>query len=106
MTLVVSALPDVVRQTSSGTTSSYFPPAVMLAGEGIQFDRFLAMRPVKAWQGQIDAVHDVLGEIGTGDAVPDELVVFNKVDRVGAARVATGLRPGGFSSRREMSRSP
>jgi phosphonate transport system substrate-binding protein len=51
-------------------TSSYFPPAVMLAGEGIQFDRFLAMRPVKAWQGQIDAVVD--GEIRS-TMVPEDV---------------------------------
>jgi phosphonate transport system substrate-binding protein len=51
-------------------TSSYFPPAVMLADEGIQFDRFLTMRPVKAWQGQIDAVVD--GEIRS-TMVPEDV---------------------------------
>ena len=51
-------------------TSSYFPPAVMLAAEGIQFDRFLAMRPVKPWQGQIDAVVD--GEIRS-TMVPEDV---------------------------------
>ncbi|KAI4596899.1 hypothetical protein KJ359_004809 [Pestalotiopsis sp. 9143b] len=42
-------------------TSSYFPPAVMLNREGIRFDEFLDMRPVRPWQGQIDAV--VAGEV-------------------------------------------
>ena len=42
-------------------TSSYFPPFVMLNKAGIEAERFLEMRPVKAWQGQIDAVLD--GEV-------------------------------------------
>lgn len=42
-------------------TSSYFPPALMLNARGIVFDDFLDMRPVEAWQGQIDAVID--GEV-------------------------------------------
>ncbi len=42
-------------------TSSYFPPAVMLNERGIQFDRFLSMKPVKGWQGQVDAV--ISGEV-------------------------------------------
>ena len=37
-------------------TSSYFPAAVMLAQRGKDFKTFLDMKPVKAWQGQIDAV--------------------------------------------------
>ncbi|MBE7209487.1 MAG: PhnD/SsuA/transferrin family substrate-binding protein [Gluconacetobacter diazotrophicus] len=37
-------------------TSSYFPPALLLNERGIRFDAFLDMRPVPAWQGQIDAV--------------------------------------------------
>lgn len=40
-------------------TSSYFPPALMLAQQGRQLD-FLDIQPVKAWQGQIDSV--VAGE--------------------------------------------
>ncbi len=51
-------------------TSSYFPPAVMLMEKGIQFDRFLAMRPVKAWQGQVDAV--ISGEVRS-TMVPEDL---------------------------------
>ncbi|ETS85949.1 hypothetical protein PFICI_03974 [Pestalotiopsis fici W106-1] len=42
-------------------TSSYFPPIVMLHRKGMCADEFLDMRPVKAWQGQIDAVVD--GEV-------------------------------------------
>lgn len=42
-------------------TSSYFPPIIMLNERGLRFDRFLKGRPVKPWQGQIDAV--VRGEV-------------------------------------------
>lgn len=37
-------------------TSSYFPPILMLHKHGIAFDDFFDGKPVKAWQGQIDAV--------------------------------------------------
>lgn len=51
-------------------TSSYFPPAVMLVKEGIRADQFLDMRPVKAWQGQVDAVID--GEV-RATMVPEDV---------------------------------
>lgn len=51
-------------------TSSYFPPAVMLNSQGIRFDDFLDMKPVKAWQGQIDAV--VSGEVRS-TMVPEDV---------------------------------
>jgi ABC-type phosphate/phosphonate transport system substrate-binding protein len=37
-------------------SSSYFPPAIMLEKQGKQLDHFLKIKPVKAWQGQVDAV--------------------------------------------------
>ena len=51
-------------------TSSYFPPALMLNAKGIAFETFLSMRPVKAWQGQIDAV--VEGEV-RATMVPEDV---------------------------------
>ncbi len=51
-------------------TSSYFPPAVMLNDEEVAFDSFLAMRPVKPWQGQIDAV--IKGEVRS-TMVPEDV---------------------------------
>ncbi|MQT12428.1 phosphate/phosphite/phosphonate ABC transporter substrate-binding protein [Segnochrobactrum spirostomi] len=51
-------------------TSSYFPPAVMLTAKGIPFAGFLDMRPVRAWQGQIDAV--INGEVRS-TMVPEDV---------------------------------
>ena len=51
-------------------TSSYFPPAVMLAEKNIRFDRFLVMQPVKPWQAQVDAV--VSGEVRS-TMVPEDV---------------------------------
>ncbi|KAF3013085.1 hypothetical protein E8E14_011326 [Neopestalotiopsis sp. 37M] len=52
-------------------TSSYFPPIVMLHRKGlVRADEFLNMRPVKAWQGQIDAVVD--GEV-RATMVPEDI---------------------------------
>ncbi len=51
-------------------TSSYFPPIVMLHKRGIRFDRFLDGKPVKGWQGQIDAVID--GEV-RATMVPEDV---------------------------------
>ena len=55
---------------NTSCTSSYFPPALMLNAKGIAFDKFLSMRPVKAWQGQIDAVID--GEV-RATMVPEDV---------------------------------
>ena len=37
-------------------TSSYFPPAVLLNKQEIDFRTFLRLKPTAAWQGQMDAV--------------------------------------------------
>ena len=37
-------------------SSSYFPPAVLLREQGLRLNEFLKIEPVRAWQGQIDAV--------------------------------------------------
>lgn len=37
-------------------SSSYFPPAILLGKQGKKLDDFLKVIPVKAWQGQVDAV--------------------------------------------------
>jgi phosphonate transport system substrate-binding protein len=37
-------------------SSSYFPPAILLQKQGKKLDQFLKIKPVKPWQGQIDAV--------------------------------------------------
>ncbi len=37
-------------------TSSYFPLAILLNRQGIKLDEYLAIEPVKPWQGQVDAV--------------------------------------------------
>jgi phosphonate transport system substrate-binding protein len=37
-------------------SSSYFPPAILLARQGKRLDEFFEIVPTAAWQGQIDAV--------------------------------------------------
>ena len=45
-------------------SSSYFPPAILLAKQGKKLDEFLEIVPTAPWQGQIDAV---VSNKGLGD---------------------------------------
>jgi len=51
-------------------SSSYFPPAIMLQKKGRELDKFLKIKPVKAWQGQVDAV--ISGEV-RATMVPEDV---------------------------------
>jgi len=51
-------------------SSSYFPPAIMLQKKGRELDQFLKIKPVKAWQGQLDAV--ISGEV-RATMVPEDV---------------------------------
>lgn len=62
-------------------SSSFFPPAILLAAQGKKVDDFLRIKAVAPWQGQIDAV--VAGRV-RATMVPEDVWKTNP----GNARVA------------------